>query len=276
MELVDTHCHIQDSDFSDRFVKSVETMIAEAQEVGINSLICVGTTYEDSQNARSFCATRPNCFASAALHPHEVERLGHQQVIIQAKKLAEMVNNNPDDFVAIGECGLDYYYHHDPQNRAAQAEVLKIHLKLAQKLQKPLIFHVRNAQNGANNAAQQAFDDFWTIFDQFKGLRGVIHSFSATTKELEQIINRGLYVGLNGIMTFTKDNYQLHAAKAIPLQNLLLETDAPYLTPKPFRGKMCEPRHLMVTAEFLAKLRGENLHELARSTTLNAKKLFSL
>ncbi|MEK7603483.1 MAG: TatD family hydrolase [Patescibacteria group bacterium] len=265
MQFVDTHCHIQDSDFSHRFLKSAEIMISEAAEVGVSSLICIGTTLEDSQNAQKFCTDKPSCYATAALHPHEISRLGSKFALEQAKKLTKMVDENPNSFIAIGECGLDYFYHHDPSDRAAQAELLRIHLDIAQKHQKPLIFHVR-----------EAFDEFWPIFDEFKGLSGVIHSFSATNKELNQILSRELYVGLNGIMTFTKDQKQLGAARAVPLNKLLLETDAPFLTPKPFRGKMCEPRHLMVTAEFLAKLRGESLSELAQATTKNAKKLFSL
>jgi TatD DNase family protein len=129
----------------------------------------------------------------------------------------------------------------------------------------PLIFHVRDA-----------FDDFWPIFDNFKGLRGVIHSFTATPRELEQILQRDLYVGLNGIMTFTKNADQLEAAKAVPLDRLLLETDAPFLTPVPFRGKICEPKHVVITAEFLSKLRGEFIGKLGQNTTRNAQTLFNV
>jgi TatD DNase family protein len=129
----------------------------------------------------------------------------------------------------------------------------------------PLIFHVR-----------EAFDDFFSTYDQYKGLRGVVHSFSADTRVLDKILSRGLYIGLNGIMTFTKDQKQLEAAKAVPLNRLLLETDAPYLTPVPFRGKICEPKYVRVTAEFLSHLRGETLEELAAATTRNAAELFKL
>jgi TatD DNase family protein len=129
----------------------------------------------------------------------------------------------------------------------------------------PFIFHIRDA-----------WETFWPIFDSYKGLRGVVHSFSAHEEQLEQILGRGLYVGLNGIMTFTKDAQQLAAAKKVPLDKLLLETDAPFLTPKPYRGQRCEPKHVRNVAEFLAELRGETLEELAAATTKNAVGLFNL
>src|SRR5690606_9318752 len=129
----------------------------------------------------------------------------------------------------------------------------------------PLIFHVR-----------EAFKDFWSIFDDFRGLRGVVHSFTSDKRDLEQILSRGLYVGLNGIMTFTKRTEQLEAAKSVPLDKLVLETDAPFLTPTPFRGKICEPKHVRTVGEFLADLRGEKLEDLAAATTANARKLFKL
>ena len=122
----------------------------------------------------------------------------------------------------------------------------------------------------------QSFDEFWPVFDHYKGLRGVVHSFSSNMAEMEQILSRGLYVGLNGIMTFTKDQQQLEAAKCVPLSNLLLETDAPFLTPAPFRGKVGESKYVRTTAEFLAGLRGEDLNALAAATTANAKELFGI
>jgi TatD DNase family protein len=170
---------------------------------------------------------------------------------------------NKAKVIAIGETGLDYFYEHSP--REEQERLLRFQLDIAAEHHLPLIFHVRDA-----------FEDFWPIFDSYSGLRGVIHSFSATSRELAQILSRGLYVGLNGIMTFTKDTAQLDAAKAVPLDRLLLETDAPFLTPVPYRGTICQPKHVRDTAEFLASLRGEGLDELARASTRNAQKLFGI
>ena len=118
--------------------------------------------------------------------------------------------------------------------------------------------------------------DFWKIIDSYDGIKGVVHSFSSDEGQLEEILKRSLYVGLNGIMTFTKDEKQLNAAKKVPLDKLLLETDAPFLTTKPFRGNRCEPKHVVLTAEFLASLRGESTERLADVTTNNANNLFKI
>jgi TatD DNase family protein len=129
----------------------------------------------------------------------------------------------------------------------------------------PIIFHVRDA-----------WKDFWRIMDDYGDVKGVVHSFSSGTKQMDRALERGFYIGLNGIMTFTRDHAQLDAAKRLPMESLLLETDAPFLTPEPFRGQICEPKHTAATAKFLAKLRDEPLEKLAAATTKNARDLFGL
>lgn len=264
IEFVDTHCHVH---FPDYQLDPDEVRKAAAKE-GVKRLICVGCTLSDSAGAVEYAASHDDVWATIGLHPHEANRYVHDH-----KKLQQFRNlvSSPK-VVAIGETGLDYYYEHSP--REAQKKLLRFQLDLAAEHDLPLVFHIRDAQH--QDVAGSAYQDFWQIFDEYKGLRGVVHSFSATEKELAEILKRGLYVGLNGIMTFTRDSGQLAAAKAVPLDKLLLETDAPFLTPVPFRGKICEPRHVKVTAEFLSDLRGETLKELATATTRNARKLFSI
>lgn len=268
-DLFDTHCHIHealedfvlDTETKRRFIKagspSADQLLTHAKAEGVGRVICVGTTVEDSETAVAFVQSRPQTWASIGIHPHEAKvYAGKKDMLARFEALA-----NQPRVVAVGECGLDFYYDHSP--RAQQEAILRYQIELALAHNLPLIFHVRNA-----------FDAFWPIFDSYKGIQGVIHSFSATTAELDQILSRGLYVGLNGIMTFTKDPAQLAAAKAVPLNKLLLETDAPFLTPKPYRDKMCEPKHVRVTAEFLAELRAQPLDRLAAQTTINAQTLF--
>lgn len=255
MQFVDTHCHIHFPDYS---LDPDEVRIAAEQD-GVTSLICVGCTLPDSRGAVEYAKKHRSVSASIGLHPHEASLYVNDHKNLQAfRDLAAS-----PEVVAIGECGLDYYYEHSKKDD--QKQLLRFQLDLAQEHNLPLIFHVR-----------EAFDDFWPIFDHYKGLRGVIHSFTATRKEVDQIVSRGLSIGLNGIMTFTKDPKQLEAARAIPLEHLLLETDAPFLTPVPFRGTICQPKHVRVTAEFLGGLRGESLETLAAATTANAKRLFNL
>jgi TatD DNase family protein len=290
------------------FLKPDE-LITEAIEKGISQLVCVGCTLQDSEMAVELAKNSQYCVASIGIHPHEAKHytcdaptcfVAEQQTLpeLLAQRGVEP-SSTPSPYqtyasvrasgspsaaskhkhnvmlreftklaqspkvVAIGECGLDYYYEHSPKEQ--QVEILVFQLELAKKYNLPVIFHVR-----------EAYDDFWPIFDEFRGLKGVIHSFSSNIAVLEQILSRGLYVGLNGIMTFTNDQDQLAAAKHIPLENLVLETDAPFLTPTPYRGTICQPKHVVDTAKFLAELRQESLEDLAKATTQNAKKLFNL
>lgn len=268
-ELFDTHCHIHEADADyghhtesrDKWHKAdarnVDALVHDAVAAGVTRMICVGTTLEDSQHAVQFVGQRAHTWASIGLHPHEAKvYAGKQDLLDQFAALATQPK-----VVAVGECGLDYYYNHSP--RSEQITLLEFQLQLARQHDLPVIFHVR-----------EAFDDLWPVLRNFPGIRGVIHSFTANTTVLGQVLDHGLYVGLNGIMTFTKDQAQLDAAKAVLLDRLVLETDAPFLTPVPYRGKVCEPKHVAATAEFLSGLRKESIEDLSQATTANACALF--
>ena len=254
IELIDTHCHIQFADYQ----LDADEVIDAAQETGVTKLMCVGCTLEDSKAAIDFAKKYKNIYASIGLHPHEADKYINNPKALQSfHSLASHA-----EVVAVGEIGLDYYYNHS--EKEDQKELLRFQLTVAQEHNLPVIFHVRDA-----------FEDFWKIYDEFKP-KGVIHSFTAGAKELEQILKRNLYVGLNGIMTFSKDSNQLNAVKSIPLANIVVETDSPYLTPVPFRGTICQPKHVANTATFLSELRGESLKAFATATTQNATRLFNL
>jgi len=255
IELCDTHCHIHFPDYG----LDKEGVYEAAIKNDVNRMICVGCSLEDSELGIEFAQSHANAWATIGLHPHEAQRyIGNDAALKKFESLAKKPK-----VVAIGECGLDYYYNHSP--RQAQHQLLLFQLSLAQTYDLPLVFHIR-----------EAFDDFWKIFDQFIGLRGVVHSFSAHTTQLDQILSRDLFVSLNGIMTFTNDEQQIAAAKAVPLKKLLVETDAPFLTPVPYRGKIGEPKYVRVTAEFLSNIRGEDMAIFAQTTTANAKQLFNI
>ncbi|HSX17273.1 MAG TPA: TatD family hydrolase [Patescibacteria group bacterium] len=270
MQLVDTHCHIQSvgADSGERTTMDLwakadgltaDTVISNAVEAGVTKMVCVGCDLEDSKLAIDFAQNHPECFASIGVHPHEAQHYAGKPELL--REFAALVESNK--VVAIGECGFDFYYNHSPKE--AQDEVLKFQLDLAQKHDLPVIFHVR-----------EAFDDFWPVLDAYKGMKGVLHSFTDSRANLDEAIERGLFIGMNGIATFLKDQTQLEVYKQIPLQNLLLETDAPFLTPTPYRGTINEPKHVGVIADFVAKLRGESLKKVAAATTQNAHTLFGI
>ena len=250
--LVDTHCHIHEANYA----LDIGDVMQRAHHQGVAKMICVGTSEESSREAVMFAAQHDHVSAALGVHPHDTKD-GYDG-------LAKILASDPTNVVAIGEIGLDYFYTHSPREVQIKALQQQIELALAHDL--PVIFHVR-----------EAFDDFWPIFDNYEGkIRGVLHSFTDSQANMEAAIERGLYIGVNGISTFTKDEAQKEMFASIPLDRLLLETDAPFLTPVPFRGKVNEPAFVRQVAEHHAKIRGLSLDELATATTANAHALFAL
>ena len=249
MQFIDTHCHIHES--SDQL--DSEEVWQKARETGVSKLICVGTDQKSSQEAVAFAEAHDETYASVGVHPHEAK-----YGIGGLEKLATKPN-----VVAVGECGLDYFYDHSPKHQ--QIEALNQQIELALKHDLPIIFHVR-----------EAYEDFWPIFNNFRGLHGVLHSFTSNQKDLEKALERNLFIGVNGISTFAKQADLQQMFANIPLENLLLETDAPFLTPIPHRGKINTPAYVVLVAEYMAKLKQVSLEEIANITSKNANKLFSL
>lgn len=269
MDLVDTHCHIQSigQEKGERITREMwaksgltaDGTIAAAVEQGVNRMVCVGCDLADDYLVIDFVQDRPNCWASVGIHPHEAKDYAGN--FDKLEEFAGCVGK--PKVVAVGECGLDYHYEHSP--KADQLEVLHYQMELAYQHDLPVIFHVR-----------EAFDDFWELFVNYEGIRGVLHSYTDDADNLFKAKERGLYIGVNGIATFTKDEAQLAVYKDIPPDRLLLETDAPFLTPTPHRGSINEPKHIGAIAGFLAELRGEDRQKLAETTTQNARDLFGI
>jgi TatD DNase family protein len=269
MNLVDTHCHIHEAakpagELYARFPSAdPDVMISTATAEGVNKMICVGTTLRDSHRAVEFAGQHSNVWASIGLHPHEAKDYCEGSTLKQVERDDFTLLAKEAKVVAVGECGLDYYYNHSPKNQ--QITILKFQIELAISRGLPLIFHVR-----------EAFNDFWPILDLYPSVRGVIHSFTDSQDNLNEALRRGLFIGVNGIATFAKEPERLDVYKSIPLSSLLLETDSPFLTPTPYRGRMNEPKFVRQVAEYLSNIRGEDLSLLAVTTTNNAQKLFRL
>ncbi len=258
--MIDTHAHLH---FADKFEDAGEAL-TRANEAGVDTIINVGVTPEDSRLALQFAAkaehavgkTGVRLYATAGLHPHEAAR---------GDAALDGIADLAEEVIAIGECGLDYFKHH--ATKSEQDRVLRAQIEIALEHNLPLVFHVRDA-----------WEDFFAVLRDYPRARGVIHSFTGHEAEVERALDHDgeLYFGLNGIMTFTKDEGQLVAARKVPADRLLLETDCPYLAPAPYRGKRNEPAYVPAIAEFLATLRGVEVAELARQTTANAERLFEL
>lgn len=257
--LVDTHCHIQDESYP----HDVDETIVRAYDSGVEKMISVGTDIESSRRSAELALRQASVFSSLGIHPHEAGSNDVSDLVPIVEQLtAQAAATNK--LVAIGEIGLDYFYMHTPKD--VQIQSFRKQLDLALKYDLPVIFHVRDA-----------FDDFWPIFDSYGGkIRGVLHSFTDSRKNMEKAIERGLYIGVNGISTFTKDTTQQQTFASIPLEKLLLETDAPFLTPIPLRGKVNEPAFVRHVAEFHAANRAVPLSTITTVTTANALALFAL
>ena len=254
MQLTDTHCHVHSVDYP----IDIQEVDAHNAETGVEYLIVVGCDAGDSQRAVTFAADRPHTWAVVGQHPHEA-----QSGLDSLESIRSLVALDRRKIVGIGECGLDYFYAHS--SKQDQEIALRYQIELALEYGLPLVFHVR-----------EAFDDFWPIFDNYPGIRGELHSFTDNAANLDKALERDLYIGVNGIMTFTRNDWQLEVARRIPLDKMLLETDAPFLTPKPLRGKVNEPAHVLQVASFMSDLRQISLSELAQTTTTNARQLFSI
>ena len=268
LEFFDTHCHVHeitadltpvhDKWFADKAERSAESVLAAARGAGVTRMLAIGTTLADSKLAVQFAGAHEGVWASIGIHPHEAK--DHVQTEVQAEFAALITQPK---VVAVGECGLDYFYGLSP--KADQEAVLRFQIELALTHDVPLSFHVRDA-----------FDDFWPIFESYQGVRGVLHSFTDTQANLERALGHGLYIGVNGIATFTRDEAQHVIYRTIPQHRLLLETDAPFLTPKPFRGKMNLPAYVVEVAASQASLKGVPLEDVLRTTTANARSLFRI
>jgi TatD DNase family protein len=255
--LIDTHCHLTYPGLFER----VGEVIARAKEAGVARMITVGTHVADQHKAISLAREHGAVFAALGIHPHhagETEE-GYEAFLENALKREAKV-------VALGECGLDYHYDFCP--RLLQRGVFINQLEIARRLGVPVILHVREAHGDALAIAR----DFAA---GATGVRLVVHCFTGTPGECEGWLEIGAYVGITGIVTYKNAEDVRASAKLVPAERLLVETDAPYLSPEPVRKvKVNEPSHVVHTAKYLAELRGVSEEELARQTTENAGRLF--
>lgn len=256
MRLVDTHCHLDFPDYKD----DLGALLERASAAGVECVVVPGTSVASSARAAALAAKEKSIFWAAGIHPHEADKAGTADVA----KLREMALEN-DKIVAIGEVGLDHYKgFSDPDN---QKKLLRELVALSVQLDLPLILHNREASRDLLDVLDEKDSCF---------LRGVIHCFSGDEAFLEAVLSRGFYVSFAGNITYEKAHRLRDLAKKTPLEQLLLETDGPYLTPEPGRGKRNEPANVRKLVEIYCGIYGLGAEDIARATTHNANQLFRL
>ena len=257
--LVDSHAHVAGPEFeADR-----AAMLSRAAAAGVTTIVCVGATGSVDTNAPAVALTGQHegvrVVASVGIHPHDATT-ADDAALETLRDLAGW-----SGVVALGETGLDYYYDHSP--RAAQLEAFARTAALARELALPLVVHVREAHADAVGVLRA---------EPLGPAGGVIHCFTGDVSDVGPYLDLGLLLSISGIITFRNAEALRDAARAIPLDRLLIETDSPYLAPVPNRGKRNEPAYVRTVAEALAGIRGEPFDVLAAATTANACRLFGL
>lgn len=254
--LADSHCHLHMLDLTES-QSTVDDIVAAAHENGVQHMLCVGTTIEDLPEILGFSKRYPNIFASVGLHPNEETELEPT-----VDKLVDLANSDPH-IKAIGETGLDYY--RSTGDLTWQQNRFRKHIQAAIACKKPLIIHTRAARVDTLNILKE---------EQAHKVGGVFHCFTEDWDTAQAALDLGFYVSFSGIVTFKNALELQEVAKKLPLEHMLIETDAPYLAPIPYRGKMNQPAYVRHVAEFIAQLKEVTLEEVARTTTANYQKLF--
>lgn len=253
MRLIDCHCHLTDEAFDDDRL----FIINDLSNFAIKGIINPATNIEDSKKTISLAEKFDNFYPMVGIHPEEVDQIKDKDL----EELEILAKN--DKVVAIGEIGLDYYWKDDNKDR--QKEIFIHQLQLARKLDLPAVIHVREAK-----------DDVIEILKDYTDLKIQIHCFSDDLKTLNTYMDMGFYISIGGVVTFANGTNEHVAARNVPIERLMLETDSPYLTPEPYRGLRNDPRRVVEVARKVAELRDMKMDKLAKRTYKNTVEFFNL
>jgi len=255
MNLIDAHCHLTYEQFS-----GIDAVLQRSRDAGVTGWITIGTDVEECKKAVGLTNRFENMFATVAIHPHHAKS-AEAATIAQIKEFS-----TNKKVVAIGETGLDYHY--EFSTRQQQQDSFLRHIELAAELNLPIVIHSR-----------EAFDDTLKILESnSEGIKKVVfHCFSGSAEEAKMVLDKGWYISLTGVVTFKNAEKTREVAKYVPLERLMIETDAPYLSPEPMRKqKVNEPAMLIHTARFIAGLRSMELADFAKAVSATTERFFSL
>ena len=254
MRLIDSHCHLNYEGLADR----QDEVLENARKRGVEGFLNISTRRKEWGDVIAVAEQHADVWASVGVHPHEAD--AHPD--LGAAALIEGTQH--PRVIAVGECGLDYYY--DKSDRHAQRERFEAHIEAAQETGLPLIVHTRDAEDDTAEILGRAVRE--------KGVTGVLHCFTGSADLARKGLDLGFYISLSGIVTFKNAADLQDTARWLPADQMLVETDSPFLAPVPHRGQKCEPAFVANTAAFVADLRGEDAEQLGETTTANFFKLF--
>lgn len=250
--IFDSHAHYDDSAFDEDRDKLLQSLPG----LGVCGVVNVGTNLYTSVKAVEIAKKYSYIYAAVGIHPEEISNFRESDVL----ELESLTKN--DKVVAIGEIGLDYHY--SKENKNLQIEVFEEQVKLAQRLELPIIVHDR-----------EAHQDTMEILKKYRP-RGVVHCFSGSSEMASEVLRLGMYIGIGGVVTFKNAQKLVNVVDNIGVDNVLLETDAPYLAPVPFRGKRCDSSYIKFVAEKISEIKGIDYGKVLEVTKVNALKLFGL
>ena len=256
MQFIDSHTHLYLSEFDDDRENAVQKAIAS----GVETMLLPNIDSASWEPMLNLCRQFPeNCFAMAGLHPTSVLPGTIDKELAEVTRQLETGN-----FIAVGEIGIDLYW--DKTHQVLQEEAFRYQIQLAKKYKLPVAIHVR-----------KSFDEVWNIIKTEIGpdLKGVFHCFPGDEMQARRVIEAGFLLGIGGVVTFKNSGLQ-HVVAAVGVEHIILETDAPFLAPAPYRGKRNEPAYIPIIAEKVAELCGLSIEEVADATTKNALRLFNL
>ncbi len=261
---VDSHCHLE----GPKFAQDRGEVLFRAQEAGLEALVAIGNGNgpEEMECGVRLADGHDWIWATAGVHPHEA-RLADEKAF---QKLDELARH--PKVIAVGEIGLDYHYDHSP--REVQRDVFVRQMEIARARKKPIVIHNRPSDDSENAWVDllQLLDEHW----RSSGLGGVLHCFTGEVKHAQAALDMSFLISFAGNVTYPKAQNIRDAAKAIPLERMLIETDSPYLAPVPYRGKRNEPAYVVETARQIAELRGLGRDEVGQTTTQNFFRFFDL
>lgn len=256
MELIDTHAHLDD----EKFAHDRAAVIERARESGVVKIITMGDSLDSSARSVALAEKFELVYAAVGIHPEEVQPM----TAATDDQLAAWAAQ--EKVVAIGEIGLDYYWEKDEERRALQRAIFVRQLDLARQLKLPVCIHDREAHG----------DMMKILKTEGRGLRGVLHCYSGSWEMAAELLKSDWYFGIDGPLTYKNAAKLPEIVQRLPAERILVETDSPYLSPMPFRGKRNEPAHVLCVAKKAAELRGESLEAFARATRENTRELYGI